>query len=97
MTGDRQAYLYAGLAVAAWSTVASAFKLSLRGLSPAELLCYAALTSTAVLALVITLQRRWSTLREWRRGDYLLSLGLGLLNPFLYYLVLFGAYDRLPA
>lgn len=97
MTRDHKAYLYAGLAIAAWSTVASAFKLSLRHLSPAELLLYAALTSTLVLAAVITLQRGWGTLRAWRRGDYLTSLMLGLLNPFLYYLVLFGAYDRLPA
>lgn len=97
MTDDRKAYLYAGLAVAAWSTVASAFKLSLRELSPAELLCYATLTSTLVLALVVTLQGRWRTLRSWGSRDYLASLGLGLLNPFLYYLVLFSAYDRLPA
>ncbi len=97
MTNDSKAYLYAGLAIGAWSTVASAFKLSLRELSPVELLCYATLTSTLVLALVITVQRRWHTLRQWRRGDFMLSLVLGLLNPFLYYLVLFTAYDRLPA
>lgn len=97
MTRDHKAYLFAGLTVAAWSTVASAFKLSLRELSPAELLLYATLTSTLVLGAVITGQRGWGTLRAWRRGDYLTSLGLGLLNPFLYYLVLFGAYDRLPA
>jgi len=27
----------------------------------------------------------------------LLSIGFGLINPCLYYLLLFGAYDRLPA
>ncbi|KAA3629263.1 MAG: DMT family transporter [Proteobacteria bacterium] len=97
MNRDRKAYLFAGLAIAAWSTVASAFKLSLRELSPAELLLYASLTSTLVLAVVIAWQHGWRSLREWRGADYLASFGLGLLNPFLYYLVLFGAYDRLPA
>ena len=29
--------------------------------------------------------------------QYLRSAALGFLNPFLYYLVLFEAYDRLPA
>lgn len=97
MTRDHKATLFAGLTVAAWSTVASAFKLSLRELSPAELLLYATVTSTLVLAVVITWRRSWSTLRQWRSREYFASLGLGLLNPFLYYLVLFGAYDRLPA
>ncbi|GAB4350181.1 MAG: DMT family transporter [Gammaproteobacteria bacterium] len=94
---DRKAYLYAALAIAAWSTVASAFKLSLRHLSPQELLLYAAWTSTLVLGGVVAARGSWRTLTDWRARDYALSLGLGLLNPYLYYLVLFGAYDRLPA
>jgi len=97
MTRDHKAYLFAGLTVVAWSTVASAFKLSLRELSPGELLLYASLTSTLVLSVVTTSQRGWGRLHEWRLRDYFASLGLGLLNPFLYYLLLFGAYDRLPA
>jgi len=97
MNRDQKAYVFAALAIVAWSTVASAFKLSLRELTPVELLLYASLASTLVLSLVITWQRRWKSLRDWRAQDFLVSLGLGLLNPFLYYLVLFGAYDRLPA
>lgn len=97
MTRDRRAYLFAALAIAAWSTVASAFKISLRQLSPLELLLYAAVTSTVVLGVVVAVSGAWRTLAQWRSRDYLVSLGLGLLNPYLYYLVLFGAYDRLPA
>jgi drug/metabolite transporter (DMT)-like permease len=97
MTDDRKAYLFALLAVGAWSTVASAFKLSLRVLSPVELLLYASIASTLVLGVVISAQQGWRRLRAWRGRDFLISAGLGLLNPFLYYLVLFEAYDRLPA
>ncbi|BAD86225.1 permease, drug/metabolite transporter (DMT) superfamily [Thermococcus kodakarensis KOD1] len=81
---------HAVLAVILWSTVASAFKLSLRHLTPLQLLFYASLTSLLVFGLLHS--REFSLDRRDLRSVY-----LGLINPFLYYLVLFSAYDRLPA
>ncbi len=78
MTPQQQAYGYAGAAVLIWSTVASAFKLSLRYLDPIQLLLWADVFSILCPALI--------------RG-----LALGILNPFLYYMILFKAYDLLPA
>ncbi|WKE67186.1 DMT family transporter [Gallaecimonas kandeliae] len=84
-------------AVLMWSTVASAFKLTLRELGTAQMLLIASLTTIAILTTVAAWQRKlgglWPMLRQ-RPGYYLL---LGLLNPCCYYLVLFGAYDLLPA
>lgn len=97
MTRQARAYVYAGLAIAAWSTVASAFKISLRFLSPVELLLYASIVSTLVLAAVLCVRGGWRELGRWRGRDYVASFGYGALNPLLYYLVLFNAYDRLPA
>lgn len=97
MSAQARAYIYAGLAVLLWSTVASAFKLALRWLDPLQLLLYANIVSVLVLATVLALQRRLHLLRRYRRGDFLRLAGLGLLNPFLYYIVLFQAYDLLPA
>ena len=97
MQQQGQAYLLGLIAVLCWSTVASAFKLSLRYLDPIQLLLYACLTSIAVLALVLCLQGRFGLLFGYSRREYLQSLGLGLLNPLLYYLVLLKAYDLLPA
>jgi drug/metabolite transporter (DMT)-like permease len=77
MKDQKKAYLFGLGAVACWSTVATAFKLSLNYFSPAQ----------GKLALLGTYLRA-------RPGFYLL---LGLLNPALYYLILFQAYDRLPA
>jgi hypothetical protein len=42
LTRQQKAYLYAGAAVLLWSTVASAFKLSLRHFHPLQLLLGAA-------------------------------------------------------
>lgn len=81
---------HAVLAVLLWSTVASAFKLSLRHLTPLQLLFYASLTSLLVFGLLYS--REFSLNRRNLRSAY-----LGLINPLLYYLVLFSAYDRLPA
>ncbi|MCK4413301.1 MAG: DMT family transporter [Candidatus Eisenbacteria sp.] len=96
MDQQSKAYLHALAAVFFWSTVASAFKLSLRVLSPIQLLLYAAFVSALMLLLILALQGRLAVLRTYSRRDYLNSLILGFLNPFLYYVVLFKAYDLLP-
>ena len=97
MKQQSRAYLYAGAAVLAWSTVASAFKISLRHLEPAELLWVAAVVSTLVHGLLLLLRGELAMLRRWDAMEWLRSALFGLFNPFLYYLVLFEAYDRLPA
>lgn len=81
---------HAVIAVLLWSTVAAVFKLTLRQLSPLQLLFYASLTSLSVLSVLYL--RRFSVRRENLSSAY-----LGFLNPFLYYTVLFSAYERLPA
>jgi drug/metabolite transporter (DMT)-like permease len=84
------------LAVLLWSTVASAFKLALRRLEPDALLFWSALASTVVLGAALLLQKKLHLLRRTSGGDAARSALLGFLNPFLYYVVLFRAYDRLP-
>ncbi|MFA4700672.1 DMT family transporter [Pyrococcus kukulkanii] len=83
---------YAVLAIIFWSTVASAFKLTLSRLDPVSMLFYASLTSTIIFL--------GANLREGRKfsvRENLYSAFLGFINPFLYYLVLFNAYSLLPA
>jgi drug/metabolite transporter (DMT)-like permease len=97
MKQQMRATLYGLSAVLLWSTVATAFKLSLRYLSPVELLFYSSGVSTLVIAAVLAMQRKFSLIFQCTRQQYLLSMLLGFLNPFLYYLILFKAYDLLPA
>ncbi len=96
MERQTKAYLYAMLAVLLWSTVATAFKLTLRSLTPVGLLFFGSATAALVLGLVLTLQGKLSLLRTYTRRDYARSALLGFLNPFLYYAVLFRAYQLLP-
>ena len=83
--------------VLCWSTVASAFKLSLRHLDYIQLLLYSSLFSLVALAAIMLVRGNIGLVFTCTPKQYIRSLGLGLLNPFLYYLILFKAYDLLPA
>ena len=92
-----RAILLALGAVLLWSTVATAFKLSLEHLAPVQLLAWACLVAVLTLGILLLGSGRFAQVWRGRRQDYLRSLMLGLINPLAYYLVLFEAYDRLPA
>ena len=90
-------FVYAISAVLLWSTVASAFKITLRFTPPEWLVVYSALVSAVVLWLVVLLQGKLHLLRRLTARDIAMTALAGLLNPCAYYLVLFYAYDLLPA
>jgi len=93
----RRAYLYAALAVGFWATSATAFKLSLAHVGQLPLLLLATVVSTGVFLAYLAATGKLTLLRTFTGRDYLWSAGLGLLNPFLYYVILFQAYALLPA
>jgi drug/metabolite transporter (DMT)-like permease len=97
MKPQRKAYLFAFAAIAFWSTIGSAFKISLNYARPAVLLLIASLVATLVLLLIMVAQGKTGHLKELTRRNILLSAFLGFLNPFLYYMVLLKAYDLLKA
>lgn len=96
MTNRSKALAYGLTTVLIWSTVATAFKIALRHLDPLQLLLCASIASSAVLFGILATQGKLSALRMPRR-EIFRAAALGVLNPFLYYTVLFKAYDILPA
>ena len=97
MEQQTRAYLFAGATIAFWATVASAFKLTLGYISFEELLFYSTLFSLLILGVIVAASGRLNEIRRWPAADFARSAALGFLNPFLYYLVVFKAYDLLPA
>jgi drug/metabolite transporter (DMT)-like permease len=94
---NRLAILYALIAVAMWSTVATAFKLSLNHLSLLQLLTGASFFSLLTLTFFLIIRKEflqaiYSLPSHWKQACI-----LGGLNPILYYVILFKAYDLLPA
>lgn len=97
MHSDKHAILFGLGAVFLWSTVATAFKLALAGLSPIQLVFIASLTSVITLVVYLSIKGKLGLLKPQFLRRPMLYLQTGVLNPFLYYLVLFKAYDLLPA
>lgn len=83
------------MTVLLWSTSATAFELTLRYLDVFQLLFYAIVTSTVILGAYLKVVGRFEHIFGLKRKEYVFYLGLGCLNPLLYYLI--KAYDLLPA
>jgi len=94
---QRKAYLLAITAVLFWSTVPTAFKLGLRHQDTYQLLTGATLISLVVLGIALVVQGKIPLLKKVSPADLRRQALLALLNPAAYYLVLFRAYDLLPA
>ena len=97
MENANKSYIYAGLAVFFWSTVPTAFKICLGELSILPMLTIASVTSAFVLFVIILLTGKTGLLFKNSGRDLLSSAMLGLINPFLYYIILLKAYQLLPA
>ena len=96
-SNQNKAYLFAGIAIFFWSTVATAFKLALEHLEPIQLVFYSTLFSVIVLFFITLVQGKLNLIKDFSRSDLLRCAFLGLLNPCLYYIILFKGYDILPA
>ena len=94
MQNQTKAYTYALIAVSLWSTVATAFKIALKSLSPELMLFYASVSATVILFVFYYFDNNAKRLSFL---DFKKSLLAGLFNPFVYYLILFEAYELLPA
>lgn len=97
MKNNTRSVLYACIAVLSWSTVATAFKIALMHLTHFEMLLVASCTSLVIFTLLLTVRKKWKEVAELSGKQWGYFAMLGLLNPVAYYLVLFKAYDLLPA
>jgi len=94
---QNKAYFFAALTVLMWSTVATAFKYTLAYATVLQMLTIASCSALLMLLLIVVLLGKLPLVLPSLKQYWRLSLIAGLLNPCLYYLILFEAYDRLPA
>ena len=96
---DKQtrAYLCAGATMCLWGTSASAFKVALGHMDHWCLLLWSLLVSIVALGGYLLVTGRLAELKPRGPRDIAWSVGLGFLNPFLYYVVVLKAYELLPA
>lgn len=94
---QRRAYAYAWLTVCCWATVSTAFKFALAELHYAQLLLVCNAVAVLVLGALLAVGGRLGEAWRLPRAAHLRAMGLGLMNPVGYYLLLFQAYAILPA
>ncbi|MDG1112291.1 MAG: DMT family transporter [Pseudomonadales bacterium] len=97
MASQPRAIGFALITLLMWSTVATAFKLTLAYASVLQTLAIASVVSSLVLLILVALSGRGAVLAGVFWDNWRFTLLAGLLNPVIYYLILFEAYDRLPA
>jgi len=97
MHNQSKAYSLALISIAFWSTMGTAFKLTLSYLTPGMLLLIATFTAFIFLGIVVVFKGKINSLKKITPKQALNSALMGLFNPFLYYLVLFEAYNLIPA
>ena len=97
MDRTKSSYIYAGLAIFFWSTVPTAFKISLGELDILPMLTIASLTSLFSLLILVLAGKKIDLIKKSTTKEILNSALLGFINPFLYYLILLKAYQLLPA
>ncbi len=97
ISNQNKAYLLALLAVLFWSTMSSAFKITLRYITFDQLLLWSSLFGAAILLLINQLGRTPLNFKLITLSHIRSSAIMGFFNPFLYYLVLFKAYELLEA
>ncbi|HEC42428.1 MAG TPA: DMT family transporter [Bacteroides sp.] len=97
MINQKRAYLYAGIAIFFWSTIATAFKIGLQEINLIQFLFFASWTSFLILLIINVYKGNLKKISDLGLKEIALSAFMGALNPFAYYLILFRAYELLPA
>lgn len=85
------------IAIFFWSTVATVFKLTLNQIDHYQLVFYASFSSFLVLFAIVLYQKKFRAFYRAGTGGIAHAALTGLINPLFYYLILFKAYDILPA
>ena len=97
MKTSARSVVLGGVAVLSWSTVATAFKVALSHMTVFEMLFVACASALLIFTVWMTLTRSWGELKKLDAPLWGRFALLGLVAPVAYYLVLFSAYDYLPA
>jgi drug/metabolite transporter (DMT)-like permease len=95
-TGNKS-LMFALMAVLFWSTIGSAFKLTLNYLNFVQVLLFASFVAVIFLAVTLTISGKMRNIVNAGPGNIGMSAIMGFLNPFAYYLILLKAYSILQA
>jgi len=93
----KKAYIYAGIAILLWSSLATVSKLLLGSLSSYQVLSVSALFAALALLGVAVLTGRLKSMKQYRLKDFCIMVAIGLPGTFLYYALYYLGTARLQA
>jgi drug/metabolite transporter (DMT)-like permease len=93
----KKAIVLALLTVLMWSTVAVPFKIGLHYFPVLHFQFISVTTALVVMVILLSTTQQWNQFVTLSTKQYVGSFFTGLINPLLYYMVLFKAYSLLPA
>lgn len=93
----KKIYLFAGISILCWSTVATITKLLLGDLNSIQLLWASSLFASIFLLALNIFSGNIKTLKKYKPKDYLITMLIGFPGTFLYYIFYYAGADLLPA
>jgi len=93
----KRTYVYAGIAIFIWSTLATVSKLLLGSMSSYQVLMWSSLFAALALLVVNVINGNIKFLQGYRVKDYLLTLFICLPGTFIYYIFLYLGTARMSA
>ncbi len=96
MQNQTKSYIFALITVVCWSTVSTAFKIALFFLSPLQLITLSMFMACIFLGIYSLFTGEFKKFKQYDKKTILLGTLPGIVL-FIYYMLLFSAYDVLPA
>jgi len=93
----KKAYIFAGISILLWSTIATVSKLLLEHLDSYEVLCISALFAAFALLVTNIAAGKIKILQKYRLKDYLIIILIGLPGTFFYNVFLYSGTNLLQA
>ena len=93
----KKTYLYAGISILLWSSLATVSKLLLGTMNSYQVLCVSALFAAVALLIVNIFTKRLHLLKAYKLKDYITIILIGLPGTFFYYIFLYAGTDKMLA
>ena len=93
----KKAYIYAGISILSWSTLATISKLLLGSLNSFQVLMISTLFAALALLIINLFTGKIKILRGYRLKDYIIIILICLPGNFLYYVFLYLGTARMAA
>jgi drug/metabolite transporter (DMT)-like permease len=89
-------YIFVAMTILLWSFVPTVAKLVLRNLNAFQVLNFTSFFAVLSLSFAVLFQKKVKSIKNYSRKQILTMILIGVLSPFIYYVLLFESFERAP-